>query len=288
MRDAAPHTSGLPHASASQDTEASFEHLTTARHEDGIVVLTMRSKRGPVTLSKGMLIALQESLDELAHDDKTHVIVLASEGSAFCAGHDLKEMTTHRADPDGGRAYYTPAKCLIPFRNPTIKQYPKPVVAVVQGHAAAAGCQLVATCDLAIASEDAQFGTTGINNGLFCSTPMVALSRKVHRKHALEMLFTGDLISADRAYEMGLVSRVAPSSDIMAEALALARVIAAQSPAAIAFGKTAFYKQIDSPLAEAYDIAADVMVENIMHCDAIEGIGAFIEKRPPTWRGNKS
>ncbi len=255
------------------------------RPDPGIVVLTMTSPKGPVTLSDAMLDCLQATFDRLAADDTAHVIVVASEGPAFCAGHNLKEMTAHRADADGGRAAYAAlmAKCATMMQ--TITRMPQPVIGVVHAAAAAAGCQLVATCDLAIAEDAATFGTTGINNGLFCSTPMVALSRKVHRKHALEMLYTGGLIDADRAYQIGLVNAVVRAGEGLAEATRLARVIAAHSPAAIGYGKTAFYAQIDKSLPEAYAITADVMVENMMHCDAEEGIGAFLEKREPTWKG---
>ena len=274
---------------AHQDTQApGDELLSESRHADGIVVLTMNSPRGPVTLSEAMLTALQEALDRLSADHDTHVIVLNATGPAFCAGHNLKEMTAHRADPDGGRAYYAALMKQCATMMQTITSSPTPVIAAVHGPAAAAGCQLVATCDLAIAADDASFGTTGINNGLFCSTPMVALSRKVHRKHAMEMLMTGELVEAERAYEIGLVNRVVPREQLMDAALETAALVARQSPAAIGFGKIAFYKQVELPIADAYALTADVMVENMMHCDAVEGIGAFIEKRTPTWKGNKS
>lgn len=261
--------------------------LDEARHADGIVVLTLSSPRGPVTLSEAMLRALQSKFDRLGADHDVHAIVLRSTGPAFCAGHDLKEMTTHRSDGDGGRAYYSALMQQCATMMQTITAIPKPVIAVVHAAAAAAGCQLVATCDLAVAADSATFGTTGINNGLFCSTPMVALSRKVHRKHALEMLLTGDLIDARRAYEIGLVNRVVSVDEVFTEAMRLAAAVARHSSAAVGFGKTAFYKQIEVPLADAYELTADVMVENIMHCDAVEGIGAFLGKRQPKWKGTK-
>ncbi|MCB1511012.1 MAG: enoyl-CoA hydratase [Hyphomicrobiaceae bacterium] len=261
--------------------------LAETRDDTGIVTLTMNSARGPVTLSTEMLTELQAAFDRLSSDDDARVVILAATGPAFCAGHDLKEMTSHRGDQDGGRAFYAQLMQQCATMMQTIMRCPKPVIAAVHGHAAAAGCQLVATCDLAVAADVAMFGTTGITNGLFCSTPMVALSRKVHRKHALEMLYTGNLVSAERAAEMGLVNSVAPAGEVMAAARALAADIARHSPAAVAFGKTAFYQQIERPISEAYDLTADVMVENMMHCDAIEGIGAFIEKRKPVWRGDK-
>lgn len=274
-----------------QDHQGHIEHaglLTEERDGTGIVTLTMHSPRGPVTLSTPMLEALQAAFDRLSVDSDARVVILAATGPAFCAGHDLKEMTAHRGDADGGRAYFARLMQQCATMMQTIMRCPKPVLAAVHGHAAAAGCQLVATCDLAIAADVAMFGTTGINNGLFCSTPMVALSRKVHRKHALEMLYTGNLVSADRAADMGLVNRVVPAAELMAATREMAGDIARHSPAAVAFGKTAFYQQIERPIAEAYDLTADVMVENIMHCDAIEGIGAFIEKRTPVWRGDKA
>jgi len=264
------------------------ELLTETRADNGVVILQMNSPRGPVTLSEAMLSVLQARLDALSNDHDAHVIVLTASGPAFCAGHNLKEMTAHRADPDGGRAYYASLMSQCATMMQTVTSIPTPVIAAVHGPAAAAGCQLVATCDLAIAADDATFGTTGINNGLFCSTPMVALSRKVHRKHAMEMLMTGELISANRAYEIGLVNRVVPRAGLLDAACEMAALIARQSSAAIGFGKTAFYQQIEKPLPDAYALTSDVMVENMMHCDAIEGIGAFIEKRKPTWKGNKA
>lgn len=261
--------------------------LAEERHADGIVVLTMSSPRGPVTLSEAMLAALQGAFDRLANDHDTHVIVLRATGPAFCAGHDLKEMTARRADADGGRAYYAALMAQCAAMMQTITRIPKPVIAAVHGAAAAAGCQLVATCDLAVAADNATFGTTGINNGLFCSTPMVALSRKVNRKHALEMLLTGDLVDAARAYEIGLVNRVVSADQVLDEAMRLAAAVARHSSAAVGFGKTAFYEQIEVPLADAYELTADVMVENLMHCDAVEGIGAFLDKRKPAWKGTK-
>jgi enoyl-CoA hydratase/carnithine racemase len=261
--------------------------LDEAWHADGIVVLTLSSPRGPVTLSEAMLSALQLALDRLGADHDVHVIVLRTSGPAFCAGHDLKEMTAHRADADGGRAYYSELmrECAIMMQ--TITAIPKPVIAVVHAAAAAAGCQLVAACDLAVAADNATFGATGIGNGLFCSVPMVELSRKLGQKHALEMLLTGDLIDARRAYEVGLVNRVVPADQLFDEAMRLAAAVARHSSAAIGFGKTAFYKQAEMPLAEAYAFTTDVMLENMMHCDAVEGIGAFLEKRQPKWKGTK-
>jgi enoyl-CoA hydratase/carnithine racemase len=282
------HVKGRDKSDRAPRAPAGHPLLEEALHGDGIVVLTMTSPRGPVTLSEAMLTALKAAFDRLAADHDVHAIVLRATGPAFCAGHDLKEMTAHRTDNDGGRAYYAELMAQCATMMQTITRIPKPVIAAVHGAAAAAGCQLVATCDLAVAAETATFGTTGINNGLFCSTPMVALSRKVNRKHALEMLLTGDLIDATRAYEIGLVNRVVPDDQVFEQAMRLATSVARHSPAAVGFGKMAFYKQIEVPLADAYDLTAEVMVENLMHCDAVEGIGAFLDKRKPTWKGTKA
>lgn len=230
-----------------------------------------------------MLAALQTAIDAAAKDAGVRAVVIAARGSVFCAGHDMKEMTQHRSDADGGRAYteLLMRQCAKMMRS--ILLAPKPVIAAVQGAALAAGCQLVATCDLAVAAEEATFCTPGVNIGLFCSTPMVALSRNVSRKRAMEMLLLGDKLSARDALDYGLVNRVVPAGKVMDEALALAARIASKPPATIAIGKEAFYRQVEMPLADAYDYAAGVMVENMMHAEAAEGIGAFIDKRPPDW-----
>ena len=247
----------------------------------GVLVLTLARPDRRNSLSEAMLAALQEALDGAADDASVRSIVIAAKGSAFCAGHDLKELSGHRRDADGGRAYYEllMGQCAKLMR--TIVRCPKPVIAAVQGTAQAAGCQLVATCDLAVAAEEATFCTPGVNIGLFCSTPMVALSRNVSRKRAMEMLLLGELLPARLAEEYGLVNRVVPAGRVMDEALALAAAIAAKPPATLAIGKEAFYRQIEMGLADAYDYAAGVMVENMMHAESEEGIGAFIEKRTP-------
>jgi len=202
----------------------------------------------------------------------------------FCAGHDLKEMTSGRQNADRGRAYFTKILTQCSRVMQKIVTCPKPVIAEVGGVATAAGCQLVASCDLAVAAEAAQFCTPGVHIGLFCSTPMVALSRNLANKHAMEMLLTGDMVPASRAAEMGLVNKVAPTADLANASMALARKIAAKSTVTLARGKRAFYKQKEMDLADAYIYAAEVMVENMLARDAEEGIAAFIEKRPPEWR----
>jgi enoyl-CoA hydratase/carnithine racemase len=252
----------------------------------GIAILTLSRPDRRNSLSESMLDALQQAFDGISQDDGVQVVIIAAKGGVFSAGHDLKEFTAHRSDPDGGRAYHTKVmrQCANVMRS--IVRCPKPVIAAVQGTATAAGCQLVATCDLAVAAEEATFCTPGVNIGLFCSTPMVALSRNVPRKRAMEMLLLGEMLSAGDAAEYGLVNRVVPADKLMEEALSLARKLAAKPPATVAIGKEAFYRQAEMPLDAAYDYAAGVMVENMMHAESEEGIGAFLEKRPPNWKKN--
>jgi enoyl-CoA hydratase/carnithine racemase len=249
----------------------------------GVLVLTLARPDRRNSLSEAMLAALQKALDEASRDQGVRAIVIAAKGGVFSAGHDLKELTQHRKAPDGGRAFLTRimGQCARLMRS--IVRCPKPVIAAVQGTATAAGCQLVATCDLAVAAEEATFCTPGVNIGLFCSTPMVALSRNVPRKRAMEMLLLGEMLSARAAAEYGLVNRVVPAHRLMPEALELANAIAAKPPATVAMGKEAFYSQIEMGLGEAYEYAAGVMVENMMHAESEEGIGAFLDKRAPVW-----
>jgi enoyl-CoA hydratase/carnithine racemase len=219
------------------------------------------------------------------HDDKSvRAVVIAANGPAFSAGHDLKELTARRNDEDRGRAYFAGMMNACSAMMQAVVHLPKPVVAAVQGVATAAGCQLVASCDLAIASEAATFATPGVDIGLFCSTPMVALSRNVPRKQALEMLLTGDRISAARAREIGLINHVVAAGTEREAAIALAQKVALKSSYTVKLGKAAFYRQAEMDLADAYRYAAEVMTENMMARDAEEGIGAFIEKRVPKWQ----
>jgi enoyl-CoA hydratase/carnithine racemase len=248
-----------------------------------ICVLTLNRPQARNSLSEALLAALTDALGAIAGDKAVRVVVLAANGPAFCAGHDLKELTARRSDPDGGRACYTRIMAMCSAAMQQIVHLPQPVIAAVQGAATAAGCQLVASCDLAVASSAARFATPGVNIGLFCSTPMVALSRNVARKHAMEMLLTGDMIAAEDAQRIGLVNRVVAPQTERDEALALARKIAAKSNHVVKIGKEAFYNQLELGLADAYDYAAKVMVENMMARDAKEGIAAFVEKRSPTW-----
>lgn len=213
-------------------------------------------------------------------------VILAANGSVFSAGHDLKEMSAHRQDPDRGRTYFEDilARCAALMQK--IMALPQPIIAAVEGVATAAGCQLVASCDLAVAGEEARFATPGVHIGLFCSTPMVALSRTVSRKHAMEMLLLGETVRAEDALRIGLVNRVVTEGDALAHAEILARAIAAKSPLTVSIGKRAFYEQVEMNVSEAYRYASDVMVENMLARDAEEGINAFIEKRDPHWSGS--
>jgi len=248
-----------------------------------ICVLTLNRPQARNSLSAALIATLSKVLTAIADDRTVRVVVLAANGPAFCAGHDLKELTALRADPDRGRAFFTEIMGASSAAMQQIVRLPQPVIAAVQGTATAAGCQLVASCDLAVASAAAQFATPGVNIGLFCSTPMVALSRNVARKQAMEMLLTGDMITAADAQRIGLVNRVVAPGTEREEALAFARKIAAKSNHVVKIGKEAFYHQLELNLADAYDYAAKVMVENMMARDAQEGISAFVEKRSPTW-----
>jgi len=250
----------------------------------GILRLTLNDPPRRNALSEAMLGKLGEAFTEAGDDPSVRVIVLAANGRAFCAGHDLKEMTAGRDAPDGGRAYFTKVMTQCSSVMQAVVNCPKPVIAEVAGVATAAGCQLVASCDLAVAAETAQFSTPGVHIGLFCSTPMVALSRNVVNKHAMEMLLTGDMTSAKRAAEIGLVNYAVAPETLTETAMEMARKIASKSSMTLATGKRAFYEQREMPLSEAYDYASNVMVENMLARDAEEGIGAFIEKRAPEWQ----
>jgi enoyl-CoA hydratase/carnithine racemase len=249
-----------------------------------VAVLTLNRPAARNSLSEAMIAGLHAALDELRDDAKVRAVVIAASGTAFCAGHDMKELTARRADADRGRAYFAEVMNACSAMMQAIVQLPKPVVAAVQGVATAAGCQLVASCDLAVASEAASFATPGVDIGLFCSTPMVALSRNVPRKHAMEMLLTGEPVSAAAARDMGLVNRVVAAGTERDAASALAQKIASKSAYTVKTGKAAFYRQAEMSLAEAYRYAAQVMTDNMMAVDAEEGIGAFIDKRQPKWR----
>jgi enoyl-CoA hydratase/carnithine racemase len=249
-----------------------------------IAVLTLNRPAARNSLSEGLIAELHGALDAIRDDASVRGVVIAANGPAFSAGHDMKELTARRSDPDRGRAYFAELMNACSAMMQAIVFLPKPVVAAVQGIATAAGCQLVASCDLAVASEAASFATPGVDIGLFCSTPMVALSRNVPRKQAMEMLLTGEPIPADEARNIGLVNRVVPAGTEREAAIALAQKVALKSAYTVKLGKEAFYRQLEMNLADAYRYAAEVMTENMMARDAEEGIGAFIEKREPKWQ----
>jgi enoyl-CoA hydratase/carnithine racemase len=255
------------------------------RERDGeIAILTLDRPAARNSLSEALLNALSAAFTEIAADKTIRAVVPAANGPAFRAGHDLNELTARRSAADGGRGYFTHIMHACSAMMQQIVTLPQTVIAAVQGVASAAGCQLVATCDLAVASSAAKFATPGVDIGLFCSTPMVALSRNVPRKAAMEMLLTGDMVAADHAARIGLVNRVVAPGEERAAALALARQIAAKSSHVLKIGKQAFYRQAELGLAAAYDYASQVMAENMMARDAEEGICAFIEKRDPKWQ----
>ena len=245
----------------------------------GVVTLTLNRPAAFNALSEAMLTALQGALDAVAADDSARVVVIAANGRAFCAGHDLKEMRAAPAQDYYQRLFQQCGRMML-----TIQRLPQPVVARVQGIATAAGCQLVAMCDLAVAARETKFAVSGVNLGLFCSTPSVALSRNLSRKAAFEMLVTGAFISAEEAREKGLVNRVAPLAELDAAVEEVVASIAAKPRAAIALGKALFYRQLEVGIAAAYDDAATTMACNMMEASALEGVRAFIDKRPPDWR----
>ena len=248
-----------------------------------VAVLTLNRPDARNSLSEALIAELHEAIRHTGDDMAVRAVVIAAMGKAFSAGHDMKELTARRSDADRGRAYFTEIMTACSAMMQAIVHLPKPVVAAVQGIATAAGCQLVASCDLAVASEAASFATPGVDIGLFCSTPMVALSRNIPRKAAMQMLLTGDMISAEDAARIGLVNRVVAPGSERDEALKLAKKITAKSALTVKIGKEAFYRQLEMPLAEAYRYTSEVMVENMLARDAEEGISAFIEKRDPHW-----
>jgi enoyl-CoA hydratase/carnithine racemase len=251
-----------------------------SRIEDGIATLTLNRPAARNALTFSLMGDLLQALERVAQDPAAKVVVIAGNGPAFCAGHDLREL---RAEPTKDRYEQVFERCAALML--AITRLPKPVIARVQGVATAAGCQLVATCDLAVAESSARFATPGVHIGLFCSTPMVALTRTMGRKPAMEMLLTGDLVDAEEARRLGLINRVVPAASLDTEIAKLAQQIAGKSPLTLAIGKEAFYRQADMELEQAYRYAAGVMVKNMMAADAAEGIDAFLQKRKPEWRG---
>ncbi len=246
----------------------------------GITTLTLNRPQQRNALSVDLMTALQTEFDAIKNDKSVHVVIIAANGPAFCAGHDLKEIRANSK-----REYYEKLFDQCSRLMTSIVRLPQPVIAQVHSIATAAGCQLVATCDLAVASNVAEFATPGVNIGLFCSTPMVALSRNVGRKHAMEMLLTGDMMLAEDASKFGLVNRVVTPETLHETVLGYAKAIAKKSRLTIAYGKEAFYRQAEMPLADAYRFASEVMTKNMMAHDAEEGIDAFLERRQPTWTG---
>jgi enoyl-CoA hydratase/carnithine racemase len=247
----------------------------------GIATLTLNRPQSRNGLSLGMLQALKAALAAIAADANVRVVIIAGAGPAFCAGHDLKELRANNYDPTYVDALF--AECAEVMQ--AIVRLPKPVIARVHGVATAAGAQLVASADIAFATEDARFATPGVNIGLFCSTPMVALSRNVAPKHAMQMLLSGDLIDAPTALRFGLVNELAPATELEARAFDFALKLASKSPLTLAIGKEAFYKQAELPLSGAYEYTREVMAKNLQAQDAQEGIGAFLDKRQPIWSG---
>lgn len=267
-------------------TEPQDLPILLRQNQDGVTILTLNTPKSINVLSEAMLAALSHNLDEIEQDYTVRAVILRSAGDHFCAGHNLKEMTAHRADKDGGSQYFLDLFASCSAMMLRIVRLPQPVIAEVKGIATAAGCQMVAACDLAIASDDARFATSGVNIGLFCSTPMVSLSRNVPRKLAMEMLLLGEFLPANQVAQMGLLNRVVPRDDLETTSVQMARIIADKSPAAVKIGKRAFYEQAELPLEDAYAFAGRVMAENMMMRDAENGIGAFINKNPmPRWTG---
>ncbi len=246
---------------------------------DGVATLTMNRPRQMNLLTSGMLTALQDAFDSIQKNPDIRVVVLAATGKGFCAGHDLKEIRALGEQPKIAALFTQCSRMMM-----TIHALPQPVIAKVQGAAAAAGCQLVAQCDLAVAADTAKFVTSGVSWGFFCSTPGVAIGRNLQRKHAMEMLLTGEPISAQRALEWGLVNRVVPVDALDSEVFSLAKLIASKPPATVAAGKRAFYQQMDMELPQAYALAGQVISSDFAHPEGEEGMNAFIEKRPPAWK----
>jgi enoyl-CoA hydratase/carnithine racemase len=253
---------------------------------NGILRLTLNEAATRNALSRAMMTELQEALDMAATDKAVRVIIIAAIGPVFCSGHNLREITDHRSDPDRGRAFFGELMSQCARLMATIVRHPRPIIGEISGMATAAGCQLIASCDMVVAADTAHFCTPGVNIGLFCSTPMVALSRAVAPKHAMEMLLTGDPIGAAEAYRFGLVNRVVSPNELAATTDALAGQIASKSTLTIKTGKQAFQRQLEMRLEDAYSFTAAVMIENLLAHDAEEGIGAFLDKRTPHWKDN--
>jgi enoyl-CoA hydratase/carnithine racemase len=260
--------------------EAAQEAYVLRDDRDGVAWLTLNRPNAYNALSTEMIAAVQEAMDAIADDRSVKVIVLRGAGKGFCAGHDLKQMQANRSEPYYRAVFASCSKMMM-----SLMALPQPVIGCVHGIATAAGLQLLASCDLAVADESARFGTPGVNIGLFCSTPMVAVSRKVQRKKMLEMLLTGEMLDAEGALDQGLINKAVPADQLEGAVAELAAKIVSKSPAVVKIGKQAFYKQLEMPLEDAYAFTSDVMTHNMLIDDATEGMAAFIEKRTPVWKG---
>ncbi|MAH88025.1 MAG: enoyl-CoA hydratase [Kiloniella sp.] len=267
-------------------TATKTEDLLLREDQGGIATLTLNAPRSINALSEDMLAALITMFDDIAADRSVKVVILRTGGKHFCAGHNLKEMSERRSDPDGGFQYFQDLFATCSAMMLRVVRLPQPVIAEVRGIATAAGCQLVASCDLAVAADNATFATSGVNIGLFCSTPMVALSRNLSRKQAMEMLLLGEFLPAEQVHALGLINRVVSDADLETTSREMAEMIVAKSPVAVRVGKEAFYRQAEMPLEEAYAYAGRVMAENMMARDTEAGINAFINKdHMPEWTG---
>lgn len=267
-----------------RETPTTNEDVLLREDRGSIALLTLNRPDARNALSEELITALNSQFEDISKSSAIKVVVIAGNGPVFCAGHDIRQIQTHRSDGDGGKAYFEAVFAQSSALMQSIVACPKPVIAAAAGTATAAGCQLVATCDLAVAGTEAKFCTPGVHIGLFCSTPAVAIARNVGRKRAMEMLLLGEFISADDAREYGLVNRVVPKAQVLHVAMEMANAIASKSQPVLALGKKAFYEQFDPDLAASYDRASRAMTENMMLDDAHEGLGAFLEKRDPKWR----
>ena len=273
-----------PRISANAALQAQHDKILIRERRDDVYVLTLNCQENRNALSEPMIAAIERALVVIKVWLEVKAVIIAGAGPVFCSGHDLRTIKEHRDDGDSGKAYYKKLLVQCTRLMNTLAEYPKPIIAAVEGTATAAGVQLVSSCDLAVASSAARFCTPGVNIGFFCHTPAVALSRNLTRKHALEMLLTGEMLPASRAHEMGLVNRLAPEGKALDEAIAMARIIARKSPQALAMGKQSYYAQEGLPLDEAYASASDFMVDNMLLPDAHEGVDAFLNKRKPEWK----
>ena len=261
----------------------SFRLIKTEKNNN-IINIILNDEKHQNTLSEEMINELSEVFEMAESDNEIKVIILSSIGKVFCAGHNLKDLNSKRSENDNGEHYYKKLFQMCSELMMSINMHSKPVIAMIDGIATAAGCQLISSCDLAYSSENSQFATPGVNIGLFCSTPMVPLSRTVGKKQAMEMLLTGDLINAKKALSIGLINNVFDTEKLEENVLKIANKIASKSSATIKIGKDAFYKQKDMSLKEAYDYTSKIMTENMLHKDSEEGITAFLEKRSPNWK----